>query len=79
MSRFRSYGRGTMSAGDRRFWRRALHHAANEDPRDIGNRPGVEFILGIDGELEVSIDGLVIHPSRVFVALSHHTLTKRAA
>ena len=73
------YGRGTLSAGQRRFWKRALHHAATTDDRDMGNRPGVEFMLGLDGERMVVIDGIAVDSTRAFAALAHHWLTKMAA
>lgn len=80
MSRFRTFGQGNGPTRQKtlRANRRTAEFVRTIDERDIGNRPGVEIRLGIEGEREVIIDGCVVHPSREFVSLAHHWLRRAA-
>jgi hypothetical protein len=74
----RGQGNGPTRQKTLKANRRTREFVRTEDRRDIGNRPGVEVRLGIDGDREHIIDGVAVHPSRVFVELANHWL-KRAA
>lgn len=60
--------------------RAARQHIANlhtVDERDVGNRPGLERVFGIDGP-EYSVDGAVVQPTTAFRMLAHSWLTRAA-
>lgn len=59
----------------------ARRHRANlavVDERDLGNRPGIERVFGLDGP-EWAIDGAVVQPVTAFRALALQWLTREAS
>lgn len=71
-------GNGPTRAKTLRTNRRTATMVRFDDERDIGIRAGVARALGIDGEREVIVDGMVVPPGRVLQALAHHWFTRAA-